>query len=178
VGLPRRKRYSVDGGGCYCVAVTLGSRDCVHVKPMSTRTVWRSDIRNFGNASRRSIGIAGVVPLTAAADARARSGHAVTDVRLFGRAPRAGGDGALRAAPELVVLGPITLHIVSSGFPRWWRLGLAFTEVLLAAGLIVAAMTEGTWYWWAGAIAAATLALINLSLYLRTERVRRRPPHP
>jgi hypothetical protein len=48
------------------------------------------------------------------------------------------------AAPELVVLWPITLHSVSSGFPRWWRLGLAFTEVLLAAGLIVAAMTEGS----------------------------------
>jgi hypothetical protein len=31
-------------------------------------------------------------------------------------------------------------------------------------------MTEGGWYWWAGAIAAATLALINLSVYLRTER--------
>jgi hypothetical protein len=74
--------------------------------------------------------------------------------------------------------GPITLHSVSSGFPRWWRLGLAFTEVLLAAGLIVAAVTEGGWYWWAGAIAAATLALINLSVYLRTERVRRKPPHP
>jgi hypothetical protein len=71
---------------------------------------------------------------------------------------------------------PITLHSVSSGLPRWWRLGLAFTEVLLAAGLIVAAVTEGGWYWWAGAIAAATLALINLSVYLRTERVRRRPP--
>jgi hypothetical protein len=40
---------------------------------------------------------------------------------------------------------------------------------VLAAGLIVAAMTEGGWYWWAGAIAAATLALINLSMYLRTE---------
>jgi hypothetical protein len=80
--------------------------------------------------------------------------------------------------PELPpwCFGPITLHSVSSGFPRWWRLGLAFTEVLLAAGLIVAAVTEGGWYWWAGAIAAATLALINLSVYLRTERVRRRPP--
>jgi hypothetical protein len=29
------------------------------------------------------------------------------------------------------------------------------TEVALAAGLIVAAVTEGGWYWWAGAIAAA-----------------------
>ena len=58
---------------------------------------------------------------------------------------------------------------MSAGFPRWWRLGLAITEVVLAAGLIVAAMTEGGWYWWAGAIAAATLALINLSMYLRTE---------
>ena len=48
---------------------------------------------------------------------------------------------------------------VSSGLPRWWRLGLAITEVVLAAGLIVAAVTEGGWYWWAGAIAAATLAL-------------------
>jgi hypothetical protein len=72
--------------------------------------------------------------------------------------------------------GPITLHSVSSGFPRWWRLGLASTEVLLAAGLIVAAVTEGGWYWWAGAIPAATLALISLSVYLRTERERRRPP--
>jgi hypothetical protein len=67
---------------------------------------------------------------------------------------------------------------VSSGFPRWWRLGLAGTEVVLAAGLIVAAVTEGGWYWWAGAIAAATLALINLSVYLRTERKRCRPPDP
>ena len=64
---------------------------------------------------------------------------------------------------------------VSSGFPRWWRLGLAITEVVLAAGLIVAAATEGGWYCWAGAIAAAALALINLSVYLRTERERRRP---
>src|SRR5215210_2778196 len=62
---------------------------------------------------------------------------------------------------------------VSSGFPRWWRLGLASTEVVLAAGLMVAAVTEGAWYWWAGAIAAAILALINLSVYLRTERERR-----
>jgi hypothetical protein len=69
-------------------------------------------------------------------------------------------------------------HNVSSGFPRWWRLGLAITEVVLAAGLIVAAMTERGWYWWAGAIAAATLALVNLSIYLRTERERRRPPEP
>jgi hypothetical protein len=67
---------------------------------------------------------------------------------------------------------------VSAGFPRWSRLGLAITEVVLAAGLIVAAVTEGDWYWWAGAIAAATLALINLSVYLRTERERRRPPDP
>jgi hypothetical protein len=65
---------------------------------------------------------------------------------------------------------------VTSGFPRWWRLGLGITEVVLAAGLIVAAVTEGGWYWWAGAVAAATLALINLSVYLRTERERRRPP--
>jgi hypothetical protein len=64
---------------------------------------------------------------------------------------------------------------VSSGFPRWWRLGLAITEVVLTAGLIVAAVTEGRWYWWAGAIAAATLALINLSVCLCTERARRRP---
>jgi hypothetical protein len=48
---------------------------------------------------------------------------------------------------------------------------------VLAAGLIVAAVTEGGWYWWAAAIAAATLGLINLSVYLRTERERRRPPH-
>jgi hypothetical protein len=66
--------------------------------------------------------------------------------------------------------------VVSSGFPRWWRLGLATTELVLAAGLIVAAVTEGGWYWWAGAVAAATLALINLSVYLRTERERRRSP--
>ncbi len=46
------------------------------------------------------------------------------------------------------------------------------------AGLIVAAVTEGGWYWWAGAIAAATLALFNLSVYLHTERERRRPPDP
>ena len=49
---------------------------------------------------------------------------------------------------------------------------------MLAAGLIVAAMTESGWYWWAGAIAAATLALINLSVYSRTERERRRQPSP
>jgi hypothetical protein len=65
---------------------------------------------------------------------------------------------------------------MSSGLPRWWRLGLAGTEVVLAAGLMVAAVTEGDWYWWAGAIGAATLALINLSVYLRTKRERRRPP--
>jgi hypothetical protein len=82
----------------------------------------------------------------------------------------------LHAAPYLVVLGSNTLTSVSSGFPRWWRLGLATTEVVLAAGLIVAAVTEGSWYWWAGAIAATTLALINLSVYLRTERERRSPP--
>ena len=52
---------------------------------------------------------------------------------------------------------PKYAHSVRSGFPRWWRLGLAITEVVLAAGLIVAAVTEGGWYWWAGAIAAATL---------------------
>jgi hypothetical protein len=73
---------------------------------------------------------------------------------------------------------PKYAHSMSSGFPRWWRLGLAITEVVLAAGLIVAAGTEGGWYWWAGAIAAATPALINLSVYLRTERERRRPPVP
>ncbi len=73
---------------------------------------------------------------------------------------------------------PKYAHSMSSGFPRWWRLGLASTEVVLAAGLIVAAVTEGDWYWWAGAIAAAALALINLSVYLRTERERRRPPDP
>jgi uncharacterized membrane protein YbhN (UPF0104 family) len=48
----------------------------------------------------------------------------------------------------------------------------------VAAGLIVAALSEGNWYWWAGAIAAATLALINLSGYLRTERDRDKPPDP
>jgi hypothetical protein len=73
---------------------------------------------------------------------------------------------------------PKYAHSMSSGFPRWWRLGLAGTEVVLAAGLMVAAVTEGDWYWWAGAIAAATLALINLSVYLRTKRERRRPPDP
>ena len=67
---------------------------------------------------------------------------------------------------------------VSSGFPRWWRLGLASMQVVLAAGLIVAAVADGAWYWWAGAIAAAALALTNLSVYLRTERVRRGPPDP
>jgi hypothetical protein len=50
--------------------------------------------------------------------------------------------------------------------------------VVVAAGLIVPAVTEGGWYWWAGAIAAAILALINLSVYLRIERERRRPPDP
>ena len=69
-------------------------------------------------------------------------------------------------------------HTVSSGFPPWWRLGLAITEIVLAAGLMVAAVTEGGWYWWAGAVAAAILALINLSVYLRTGRERRRPPNP
>jgi hypothetical protein len=49
---------------------------------------------------------------------------------------------------------------------------------LLAAGLVVAAVAEGGWYWWAGVIAAATLALVNLSGYLRTERTRRRPSDP
>jgi hypothetical protein len=71
---------------------------------------------------------------------------------------------------------PKYAHSMSSGLPRWWRLGLAGTEVVLAAGLMVAAVTEGDWYWWAGAIGAATLALINLSVYLRTKRERRRPP--
>ena len=47
---------------------------------------------------------------------------------------------------------------------------------MLAAGLIVAAVTEGGWYWWAGAIAAAILALINLSVYLLAKRERRRTP--
>jgi hypothetical protein len=84
-------------------------------------------------------------------------------------------DAPLQGAPYLVMRGPKYPGSVSSGFPRWWRLGLAVTEVVLAAGLIVAAVTEGDWYWWAGAIAAATLALINLSVYLRTERERRRP---
>src|SRR5215203_4097372 len=73
---------------------------------------------------------------------------------------------------------PKYAHSMSSGFPRWWRLGLGSTEVVLAAGLIVAAVTEGDWYWWAGAIASAALALTNLSVYLRTERERRRPPEP
>jgi O-antigen/teichoic acid export membrane protein len=51
-------------------------------------------------------------------------------------------------------------------------------QLVLAAGLIVAAVTDGAWYWWAGAVAAAALALVNLSGYLRTERERRRPPDP
>jgi hypothetical protein len=67
---------------------------------------------------------------------------------------------------------------VSPEFPQWWRLGLASTEVVLAAGLTVAAVTEGGWYWWAGAIAAATLALVNLSVYLLSRRERRKPPEP
>jgi hypothetical protein len=46
---------------------------------------------------------------------------------------------------------------------------------LLAAGLIVAAVTEGGWYWWAGAMAAATLALIDLSVYLLTKSALGRP---
>jgi hypothetical protein len=49
---------------------------------------------------------------------------------------------------------------------------------VLAAGLIVAAVTEGGWYWWAGAIAAAILALINLSVYLLIKREQRKPPEP
>jgi hypothetical protein len=49
---------------------------------------------------------------------------------------------------------------------------------VLAAGLVVAAVADGSWYWWAGAIAAAILALINLSVYLRTERERRRSSDP
>jgi hypothetical protein len=83
-----------------------------------------------------------------------------------------------RATVVRQALRPKYAHSVSSGFPRWWRLGLAITEVVLAAGLIVAAVTEGGWYWWAGAIAAATLALINLSVHLRTEPERRRQPGP
>jgi hypothetical protein len=63
---------------------------------------------------------------------------------------------------------------VSAGFPGGGDLGSPLRNVL-AAGLIVAAMTEGGWYWWAGAIAAATLALINLSMYLRTELESSRP---
>src|SRR4030095_362240 len=74
------------------------------------------------------------------------------------------------AAPLPRGAWPKYAHSVSSGFPRWWRLGLASTEVVLAAGLIVAAVTEGGWYWWAGAIAAAILALIKLSAYLRKQR--------
>jgi hypothetical protein len=73
---------------------------------------------------------------------------------------------------------PEYAHSVRSGLPRWWRLGLAITEVVLAAGLVVAAVADGSWYWWAGAIAAAILALINLSVYLRTERERRRSSDP
>ena len=69
-------------------------------------------------------------------------------------------------------------HSVGSVFPRWWRLALASMQIVLAAGLIVAAVTDGGWYWWAGAVAAAALALVNLSGYLRTERERRRPPDP
>ena len=83
----------------------------------------------------------------------------------------------LHATPYLVILSQIRSQR-EFRFPRWWRLGLAITEAVLAAGLIVAAVTEGSWYWWAGAIAAATLALINLSVYLLTRRKRRNPPEP
>ena len=84
----------------------------------------------------------------------------------------------LYAAGYLVVLAQYA-QSMSSGFPRWWRLGLTSTEVVLAAGLIVAAVTEGGWYWWAGAIAAKTLASNQpVPVYLRTERERRRPPDP
>jgi hypothetical protein len=48
-------------------------------------------------------------------------------------------------------------------------------EVVLAAGLIVAGTTGGGWYWCAGAIAAATLALISLSVHLITKREPRKP---
>ncbi len=48
-------------------------------------------------------------------------------------------------------------------------------EVVLAAALITRAVTEGGWYWWAGAILLAMLALFSLSVDLRTERKRRRP---
>ena len=67
---------------------------------------------------------------------------------------------------------------MSLRFARWWRLGLASTEAVLAAGLIVTAVTEGGWYWWASAIAAATLALINLSVYVLTRRERLTEPEP
>jgi hypothetical protein len=84
-----------------------------------------------------------------------------------------------RSSPTGASLRPAKYaHSVSSGFPRWWRLGLASTEVVLAAGLIVAAVTEGGWYWWAAAIAAAILALINLSVYLLAKRERRKSPEP
>ena len=79
---------------------------------------------------------------------------------------------------KLTLLTHEYAHGVRSRFPPWWRLGLACTEILIAAGLIVAAVSEGGWYWWAAVITAATLAFINLSVYLRAERERRRPHDP
>jgi hypothetical protein len=67
---------------------------------------------------------------------------------------------------------------VSSVFRRRWQLVLASMEVVLAAALITRAVTEGGWYWWAGAILLVMLALLSLSVYLRTERKRRRPSNP
>jgi hypothetical protein len=67
---------------------------------------------------------------------------------------------------------------VSSVFRRRWQLVLVPIEVVLAAALITRAVTEGGWYWWAGAIFLAMLALLTLSVYLRTERTRRRPSNP
>jgi hypothetical protein len=67
---------------------------------------------------------------------------------------------------------------VGAVFRRRWQLVLASMEVVLAAALITRAVTEGGWYWWAGAILLAMLALLSLFVDLRTERKRRRPSDP
>jgi hypothetical protein len=67
---------------------------------------------------------------------------------------------------------------VSSGFPRWWRLGLASTEVVLAAGFDRGRRDGGRLVLGGGRHRGSDLALINLSVYLLTERERRRPPDP
>jgi hypothetical protein len=53
------------------------------------------------------------------------------------------GDLETSCTDVLLYFVAVPAHGVSSGFPRWWRLGLASTEVVLAAGLIVAAVTQG-----------------------------------